>query len=180
MLPLLSMCLLLCALLFCLIIIPSLPSCLLTPSSSPSPPPSPPPQCYICAPKGSKSMAALLTSHHFSTMGRFPAYYELLNGKTLDAVLWANALHGYSLAQYKPSKQQLAALTDKATIEDTLANLTDPALPSMRVRPMPKWLRDCLLQFGLPLFIVFLLFIVSYGLAVLGPLKGISNIGAKR
>lgn len=44
-----------------------------------------------------------------------------------------------------------------------------------RVSKVPKWQRDCFLQFILPILVIALLFLVSYALVVLGPLKGISG-----
>ena len=44
-----------------------------------------------------------------------------------------------------------------------------------RVSKVPKWQRDCFLQFILPILVIALLFLVSYVLVVLGPLKGISG-----
>ena len=85
----------------------------------------------------------------------------------MDASVYAFAFIQGQLAEYQ--------LTTETSGENAwgLPNLLDEKLA--RVKKTPKWLVDCGIQFGLPLCFIIVLFLVSYGLVLLGPLKGISG-----
>lgn len=108
----------------------------------------------------------------YTLMGEIPEYYSLkvegVDGKVREAKeaahVWARPFHDGVLAVYQPTK---------AGEGKSIINLADPELK--RVKKMPQWMVDCGFQFLLPLCIVAILFVISYVLVLLGPLKGISR-----
>lgn len=107
-----------------------------------------------------------------------------------DAVVWAAAFHEFELEQYTNDSDEnvggtaaaAAAAAAKKSKKDGegdeeeeeedyggLVDLADPALPSKRVKRMPKWAKSCLLQYALPLGLVFFLFICTYLFVLYGP-----------
>jgi hypothetical protein len=125
-------------------------------------------------------------SVHFHRFGRLPAFLTCLAPATAppgtpaeakrDGVLWVTALHSNELVEYVQPPPPAAGDDDGEEVPDSaLLDLLAADLPSRRVKKMPKWARDCLLQFVLPFGIVFAVFAISYLLVLLGPLKGIGD-----
>ena len=108
---------------------------------------------------------ALYDSLSFTRMGTVPGYYKI-GGKPRDAFVWALPLleEEYPLATYLPATA--------GAHPDLTHPLPAPPKPKRR---LPPWARSCLLHFGLPFLIVFIMFCVAYGLALLGPLRGIGK-----
>jgi hypothetical protein len=120
-------------------------------------------QVMIYTPTNSELCDEFFESLHFEKYGRIPKRFVASNGHTVDAAVWITSLHSLELTQY-----------DNPNTE-SLLDLSNPNLPSMKKKHMPKWVRDLLLQFCLPIGVVALLFIISYLLVIFGPLQGISE-----
>jgi hypothetical protein len=111
-----------------------------------------------------------------------------------DAVVWAAAFHDFELEEYEQNptstdgeggaaaikKQKKAGKdgADGAEEEEEeeenyggLCDLGDPDLSSKRVKRMPKWAKSCLLQYALPLGLVFFLFLITYLFVLYGPMS---------
>jgi hypothetical protein len=97
----------------------------------------------------------------FAEVGVWPGHYSLEGGAREDACVLALPLREAELTEFEPASS------------GGVVNLLDPALA--RKRRMPAWQRDLLLYYVLPFSVVALLFLVSYALVVLGPLRGISG-----
>lgn len=138
------------------------------PSPSPSPavaaPSSRSSLQIFCHTKADETAAnALYRTAGFSCIGRVPQHYTI-DGKQHDAHVWVLAMQGSFPVTYKrPAPGQLPDLSDAARLE------------AVRVFRLPPFARTLLMQFGLPILGVVLLYAVSYALVVLGPLKGISG-----
>lgn len=108
----------------------------------------------------------------YDLLGELPDYYTFKvkgeDGGVVDikaaAHVWARPFNDGALCRYDATKD------DKG---HELVNLAAPELK--RTKRLPKWMVDCGFQFILPLCIVATLFLVSYALVLLGPLKGISR-----
>jgi hypothetical protein len=137
---------------------PTSPSLRFTLPFNPSMPSRPPLfQVFLHSVRGDRKLAAFYDDLNFTNMGYVPSFYQ---GKT-DATVWASGFHGGELVSYpRPAAGEEV-------------NLGDPELK--RAKKTPKWVIDCALQFGLPIGIVAILFAISYGLVLLGPLRGISQ-----
>jgi ribosomal protein S18 acetylase RimI-like enzyme len=114
---------------------------------------------FLHAPRGNDVVDTLFDGMSFVRFGYVPGFYAAAGGKA-DASLWAAPFHHGQLASYAPQ------------VKGEELNL---AGEMKRAKRAPKWVTDCALQFGLPICIVALLFVISYVLVLLGPLRGISN-----
>jgi hypothetical protein len=115
------------------------------------------PVVFAYAPRGDEVMESFFNEcHKFTEFGFIKDFKE-----KQDYSLWAQEFHDGSLACYHP------------VAGDVLPDLFDAELK--RKRPVPKWVVDLGLQFGLPVLVVVVLFGISYFLVWLGPLKGISS-----
>jgi len=143
-------------------------------------------QVLVWTPAGDNAASEFAQSVHFQRFGRLPTFLAPLvpapsGGEAArerrDGVLWVTALHSNELVEYtQPPAAAAAADDDGEEVPDSaLLDLLAADLPSRRVKKMPKWARDCLLQFVLPFGIVFAVFAISYLLVLLGPLKGIGD-----
>lgn len=93
-----------------------------------------------------------------------PKHYTI-DGKPHDAHVWVLPMKGSHPVTYKGSG-----------VKGEPADLTDPAhAVPLRVWRLSPAVRSLLLQFGLPIGGVILLYLVAYALVVLGPLRGISG-----
>ncbi len=100
-------------------------------------------------------------------MGLILKHFEIDGRKEYDAAVWAQALNDHILVEYS---QPDGEPVDLANADDVLRS---------RVSKIPKWQRDCFLQFILPFLVLLVLFSISYLLVVLGPLKGIGSPGVE-
>lgn len=143
-------------------------------------------QIFAYAPADDVASANFFDDVHFTKFGVLPRYfkrrtddapvagdkYEGVDPTT--AALWVSVLRGNELVEYK-RPAAAAGSRRRGDDEEGDLDLTTPDIAKLRVKRMPKWLRDILLQFLLPIGIVGVIFIVSYLLVVLGPLEGIGE-----
>jgi ribosomal protein S18 acetylase RimI-like enzyme len=114
---------------------------------------------FVHVPRGSESAENFYDTSDFSRLGYVPKFWA---ASGTDAVVWAKAFHESELATFVVKEGQ------------ELADLSDRNLKRLTPR-CPKWAMTLACQFGLPLGIVGVLFIISYALVLLGPLRGISS-----
>lgn len=142
-------------------------------------------QALFYAPAGHVPSADFIESIRFTPMGYLRNYYQekplssapAAKGKgeeqpeeeRFDAVVWAAAFHDFELEEYTNNNNRRASEEDDEEDYGGLVDLGDPNLPSKRVKHMPKWAKSCLLQYALPLGLVFFLFLVTYVFVLYGP-----------
>jgi ribosomal protein S18 acetylase RimI-like enzyme len=114
---------------------------------------------FVHVPRGDDIAETFFDTADFTRLGYVPKFWE---ESGTDAVVWAKAFHDSELAAFVPQGGE------------ELANLADRNLKRLRPR-CPRWVMTIACQFGLPLGIVGLLFLISYALVLLGPLRGISS-----
>ncbi len=122
-------------------------------------------QAFVHVPSGERAAEGFFSFHNFVPMGRVPAFFPGDKGK-IEATLWATPFHSGELVSY-----------ERTPVEKAAGILPDLSKEDVKVaKPRcPRWLSTICLQFGLPIGIVGLLFIISYALVLLGPLRGISG-----
>jgi hypothetical protein len=120
-------------------------------------------QCYCHTIRGNAAGNGLYESLRFSRLGVVLGHFPI-NGKIHDGVVWAQALNGHELIEYGPADGDPV---DLAT--------ADAVLQRRIASRIPKWQRDCFLQFVLPFLVLTVLFSLSYALVLIGVLKGIGS-----
>ena len=109
---------------------------------------------------------ALYEAMNFTQMGIVRDYYKI-DGKPRDAFVWAQA--------YNPKHQLVQYLPPDADPEGVADLLNPRAVPKPK-RRFPPWAVSCFLNFGLPILVVFVMFLISYALVLLGPLRGLGHV----
>lgn len=83
--------------------------------------------------------------------------------------MWVMPFESLELQEYHASAQAARPGDEIEGVEEALVDLSDPELAKRKVRRLPRWLRNCLLQFFLPLGVVFTLFLLTYAFVAFGP-----------
>ena len=107
---------------------------------------------------------ALYDSMHYRLLGRVPEHYKI-DGVARDAHVWATPLNGSVLVEYA------------APVGGGLVDLSSPTLAAVpRKSARQSWARTLFVQFALPALVVLVMFGISYGLVVAGPLRGVGRL----
>lgn len=135
-------------------------------------------QVMVIVPVNAIAVNALLEENAFARFGRLRNSFsrKAKAGKAAtaapdkeDGVVWVMPFESLELQEYRSSGQPTLPGDAIEGVDEPLVDLSDPELVKRKIRRLPRWLRNCLLQFFLPLGVVFSLFLMTYLFVAFGP-----------